>query len=120
MFNAAIHRPFVNLNLLHFKVMPVLLASLLTIFTQLVFSQTRVHDSLQSVLNQHVQENTLKINILNEISYQYKWTDFFASQRYAEQALKISWELHFKKGIAIVGLLIFVRQKNQTLQFSNV
>ncbi len=100
MFNATFTSSFFNLNLFQFKVIPALV-SLLTIFLPQVFSQTRALDSLKSVLNQHAQEDTLKVNILNELSNQCKWVDFYASQRYADQALKISRQLHFEKGIAI-------------------
>ena len=83
------------------KVIPVFVISLSTIFSIGVFSQTRAVDSLKSVLNQHDQDDTLKVRILNELSNQCKWVDFYASQRYAEQALKLSRALHFEKGIAI-------------------
>jgi len=81
--------------------MRVLLALLLITFSPLVFSQTKALDSLKSELSQRPQDDTLKVNILNELSNQCKWVDFYSSQRYAEQALKISRELHFEKGIAI-------------------
>ncbi len=101
MFNATFTSSIFNLNSFQFKVILVFVESFLTIFSPFVFSQTRALDSLKSVLNQHHQEDTLKVNILNELSNQCKWVDFYASQRYAEQALKISRALHFEKGIAI-------------------
>src|SRR5882724_5641244 len=81
--------------------MRVLLASILISFSPLVFSQTKALDSLKSELSQHPQDDTLKVSILNELSNQCKWIDFYTSQQYAEQALKISRGLHFEKGIAI-------------------
>lgn len=57
-------------------------------------------DSLLARLNKHHKEDTIKVNLLNELSYQYRWIDFFKSQQYAEQALVIAKRLHYNKGIA--------------------
>lgn len=101
MANATIHRPFSILNLLHFCATPALFASVIIIFPEFVFSQTSARDSLQQALHQHVQDDTARVNILNALSNECKWIDFPESQRYAEQALKISRALHFEKGTAV-------------------
>jgi len=76
----------------------LILALLVGIF-QLASAQNRV-DSLNAALKNHPQEDTIKVNILNELSYQYRWIDFTNSQQYAEQALIIAQHLLFNKGIA--------------------
>jgi len=63
-------------------------------------------DSLSNLLKQHTKQDTIKANLLNELSYQYRWIDFFNSQQYAEQALVIAKRLQFKKGIAIANYRI--------------
>ncbi len=68
--------------------------------TQWAFAQNKAIDSVNNALKSHSKDDTTKVNILNELSYQYRWTDFSYSQRYAEQALKLAGQLHFTKGIA--------------------
>jgi len=77
---------------------PLILALFVGIF-HLASSQSQV-DSLNTALKSHPQEDSIKVNILNELSYQYRWIDFSNSQQYAEQALAIAQRLLFNKGIA--------------------
>lgn len=81
-------------------------SAVLTIFSQLGVAQTRVLDSLQLVLTKHTVDDTVKVNLLNEISDKYKWIDFCISQKYAEQARDISKKLNFEKGVAIADYRI--------------
>lgn len=63
-------------------------------------------DSLENLLKGHSQEDTVRVNLLTELSFYYRWTDFFNSQRYAEQALKIAQQLHYQKGMATASYRI--------------
>jgi len=56
-------------------------------------------DSLEIVL-QNAKEDTNKINILNEMSNQYVLSHAEKMREYAKQALSLSKELSFEKGIA--------------------
>jgi signal transduction histidine kinase len=67
------------------------------------FSQTKMIDSLKRQLEIHSKDDTVKINFLIELSYQYQWQNFYHSLAYAEQALKLSEQLPFKKGAAIAS-----------------
>lgn len=64
-------------------------------------AQTRVLDSLKSELTNHKQHDTIRVNLLNALSYHYRWTDFSKAQLEADEALRLAKELHFSKGIAI-------------------
>jgi AraC-like DNA-binding protein len=76
---------------------PLLITFLLVI--QFVVAQSRL-DSLQALIDTHTAEDTTRVNILNELSNQHQWIDFFASLSFAEQALKLSEKLSYEKGIA--------------------
>jgi len=77
----------------------VILALLVGVF-HWVSGQSNL-DSLKAVLKSHPQEDSIKVNILNELSYQYRWIDFNSSRHYAEQALLIAQHILFDKGMAI-------------------
>jgi len=79
---------------------------LLTTVRQMVMGQGSSADSLEKLLRRHSQDDTTRVNILNELSYQYRWIDFVNSQRYAEQALRIAQALHYDKGIATANYRI--------------
>ena len=82
----------------------LLLIILLT--AQTVIAQNRAIDSLQFLLGKHAAEDTTRINILNELSNQYQWVDFFESLSYAERALKLSEKNQYNKGIATANYRI--------------
>jgi serine phosphatase RsbU (regulator of sigma subunit)/DNA-binding CsgD family transcriptional regulator len=63
-------------------------------------SQSFEIDSLLTELNQ-AKEDTTKVNILNNISYQFYFVgDFDTELKYAEDALNLAKKLKWKKGIA--------------------
>lgn len=64
------------------------------------YAQVHVVDSLQQELSLHPQEDTIRVNILNGLSYQYQWLDFNQSFEFAEKALKIADSISFLPGIA--------------------
>src|SRR5689334_5887656 len=78
----------------------VILFLMLT-YGHVLMGQSSVIDNLIESLKNHPQEDTIRVNILNELSYSYRWIDFFSSQQYAEQSLTIARQLHFDKGIAL-------------------
>lgn len=83
---------------------PLIFALFVSIF-QLASAQTQL-DSLSAILKNHPENDTVKVNLLNELSYQYRWIDFANSQQYAEQALAIAQLLSYNKGIAIANYRI--------------
>jgi AraC-like DNA-binding protein len=64
-------------------------------------AQTKVLDSLKMELNHHQHQDTVRVNLLNSLSYHYRWMDFSRAQREAEEALRLANTLHFSKGIAV-------------------
>lgn len=60
----------------------------------------KVIDSLQQQL-QTVQNDTAKINLWNELAYQYSQTDLKTGLEYASKALALSQKIKWKEGIAI-------------------
>lgn len=65
------------------------------------YCQEQVVDSLKNQLEIHQKEDTIRVNILNELSYQYQWFNFYHSLGYAEKALNIAERLAFKKGASV-------------------
>lgn len=63
-------------------------------------AQTAVADSLERQLARYPAEDTIRVNLCNALSFQYQWTSFDKSLRYADEALKIAEALGFKRGIA--------------------
>ncbi|NIJ54215.1 ATP-binding protein [Dyadobacter arcticus] len=65
------------------------------------YSQLKSVEGLKTQLSNHEQEDTIKVNLLNELSYQDQWYNFYGSLAYAEKALQIAERLYYKKGISI-------------------
>ncbi len=80
---------------------PFLIA--LTMFAQ---GQDQSVDSLSAFLRHYQHEDTIKVNVLNELSNRYQWSNFYYSQQCAEQSLKLAEQLQFKKGIATAKYLM--------------
>jgi len=74
--------------------------------TQVILAQRLAPDSAENFLKEHPQEDTVRVNLLNQLSYQYRWIYFCNSQQYAEQALKIAQQIHYDKGIATANYRI--------------
>lgn len=68
------------------------------------FSQPGILTDLRRQLELHTANDTAKVNILNELSYQYQWIDFNLSMDYASQALKTAEQLSFNKGVAMASV----------------
>jgi tetratricopeptide (TPR) repeat protein/DNA-binding CsgD family transcriptional regulator len=65
-----------------------------------VFSQSSETDSLFNLLRT-LKEDSSKVKILNDISYQLLKSDFQKSFQYADSALYIAKDISYKKGIAL-------------------
>jgi len=65
------------------------------------FPQLQSVEPLKIKLEKHTQNDTIKVNLLNELSYQDQWYNFYSSLNYAEKALELAHQLSFKKGIAV-------------------
>ncbi len=63
-------------------------------------AQTQKIDSLENLLQNHTQEDTVKVNLLNTIAYQFWSINPDKLLNYAEEASRISDKLNFKKGKA--------------------
>ncbi|HTH58074.1 MAG TPA: helix-turn-helix domain-containing protein [Cyclobacteriaceae bacterium] len=64
-----------------------------------------VVDSLRGVLMNHSKKtDTTLADVLNKMSFEYRWRDFSMSQQYAEQALTVANGLHYERGIANADL----------------
>jgi hypothetical protein len=73
--------------------------------TSVAFGQPGNSDSLASFIKTHAKDDTLKVNALNELSNHYLWIDFYSSIRYADEALAISRQLGYEKGMATANNL---------------
>jgi len=68
----------------------------------LQYSHSQQHkiDSLLSILKT-LKEDTVKADILNRLSTAYRDISFEESRKYAQLAIDISWNLLYKKGLAV-------------------
>src|SRR6185369_5857105 len=57
-------------------------------------------DSVAMLLKAHTQEDTVRVNLLNELSYQNISVNYYKVREYAEQALRLAENLSYAKGIA--------------------
>jgi signal transduction histidine kinase/DNA-binding response OmpR family regulator len=63
-------------------------------------AQIQVADSLKTTLDSHPEKDSVRVNLLNELSYQYQWIDFNRSLQHAEEAMKIGESISYQAGIA--------------------
>lgn len=79
------------------------LALLIAISSLPSYGQDTAIDSLSIALKEHHEDDTIRVNILNELSNQFQYLDFHKSLDYADEALKLANQLSFKKGQAIAN-----------------
>jgi signal transduction histidine kinase/DNA-binding response OmpR family regulator len=63
-------------------------------------AQTQLADSLETALSSHSEKDSVRVNLLNKLSYQYQWIDFNRSLQHAEEAMKIGESISYQAGIA--------------------
>lgn len=85
---------------------------LILVFSSLFLSnpslaQNQIVDSLELALN-NSQEDTAKVNLLNDLSYKLHYVDVDRCMEYANQALDLSKKLHFLKGEARAYTLLSI------------
>jgi signal transduction histidine kinase len=73
---------------------------------QVIFAQTSQIDSLENLIRQHTEKDTVRINLLNDLAWGTKNTDQKKCMRYAEEALEIADMHDFKKGIALSSYML--------------
>ncbi len=73
-----------------------------------LYAQTTEIDSLKNLLQQHPQEDTVRINLLNETAFKIYPIDIDKTLEYAEEAGNIADKLNFTKGNALSLKLIGV------------
>ncbi len=96
------------------KIKGILITILIIIIFALdICAQKAKVDSLINLLEQHPKEDTVRVNLLNDIAYSSLRIDHEKSLNYAENALKLGVKLNFKKGIANALNNIGVTHKNQ-------
>ncbi|MCK4631089.1 MAG: tetratricopeptide repeat protein, partial [Bacteroidales bacterium] len=81
------------------KINSLILLSFLFCPFALFSQESSVVDSLSSVLDNSV-EDTNRVNTLNSLAEELRKTDPEQANEYAEEALALSSELNYKKGIA--------------------
>lgn len=75
-------------------------------FTKTCFSQSKVIDSLNNELSIKTQKDTLRVNILNSLAYNYRRHDISIAEEKSIEANNLAKELNYKKGIAL-SILMF-------------
>lgn len=79
--------------------MRLLIIYIFVAFGQLANAQSRVLDSLREVLKNHLQEDTVRVGLLNELSLRILKNQPEQSLSYAEKALALAQRLKFQHGI---------------------
>ena len=79
--------------------MRIFLTIIFIIVGRLVLAQTRVTDSLNTLLKEHPQEDTTQVKLLNELSFWSFKNDPEKSFQFADKALALANRLSFQKGI---------------------
>ncbi|WP_082832399.1 tetratricopeptide repeat protein [Aquimarina aggregata] len=92
-------------------------------FTQLLASTQKIN-SLQDQLNAHKEEDTIKVNLLNAIGFEYWIVDANESIIYGKEALQLSRLLRYPAGLAkanrIVGVAYWAQgDQNKALKYLN-
>jgi len=81
------------------------------LFYCFVSSQNKELDSLKSILNHYKKKDTVKVNLLNKVSYIYHKKDLKLLKSYALEAKKISQEITYINGEArslfLIGIFYF-------------
>ncbi|GAA4274042.1 tetratricopeptide repeat protein [Aquimarina gracilis] len=92
-------------------------------FTKL-FANTQKIDSLLDQLNSYKKEDTIKVDLLNTIGFEYWIIDANKSITYGEEALRLSRILSYVKGLAkanrIIGVAYWAQgNQNKALEYLN-
>ena len=79
-------------------------------------SQTSRTDSLESLLHRYTAEDTIRVNLLNEIASDLRYYDYEKSLYYCEKAIELADKLDFKKGKAesfnTIGVNYYMKGKD--------
>ncbi len=92
--------------------LPLLILLLLTLMGGKTHAQPAKVDSLEQVLKLHRTNDTVRVNLLNQIAYSVYTTNADKTRSYATQADKLSDKLHFRKGKAESLRLIGISYAN--------
>ncbi len=92
-------------------------------FAQL-FANTQKIDSLRNQLNSHKEEDTIKVNLLNSIGFEYWIIDANESITFGKEALQLSEKLEYTPGLAkanrIIGVAYWAQgNQNKALEYLN-
>lgn len=79
--------------------MRLIILLLLAVGAELASAQSRVLDSLYSALYNHPEEDSVRVNLILSICYREYTSAPEKNKTHAEEALRISREIDFKKGI---------------------
>ncbi|MCD4791201.1 MAG: tetratricopeptide repeat protein, partial [Bacteroidales bacterium] len=76
-------------------------------------AQIQEIDSLENLLRQHVQKDTIRVNLLNETAYKFYTINIDKTLKYAEEAEKLADKLSFAKGKAeslkLIGIYYYMK-----------
>jgi signal transduction histidine kinase/uncharacterized protein HemY len=73
---------------------------------QFIFAQTTEIDSLENLIQQHTEKDTVRINLLNDLAWATKNIDQKECIRYAGEALELAEMKDFKKGKALSSYML--------------
>ena len=96
------------------KKQSLILTLLITGFVTLESNaQIQEIDSLENLLRQHVQKDTIRVNLLNETAYKFYTINIDKTLKYAEEAEKLADKLSFAKGKAeslkLIGIYYYMK-----------
>lgn len=86
----------------YLRIITLFLASIF-IISNTTFAQSSKEDSLYYSLNNHQRRDTVRVNILNDLSFHYYFSDSKKAREYALSAFSLSDSLNYIKG-KVIGL----------------
>jgi signal transduction histidine kinase len=78
----------------------ILCSILLFQLSTVLLGQSGKVDSVERLMKAHPEEDTIKVKLLNELSYQNIGVNYFMAREHAEKALRLAEKLSYIKGIA--------------------
>ncbi|MEQ6168619.1 hypothetical protein AAOE16_15595 [Ekhidna sp. MALMAid0563] len=86
-------------TLLSFYLSRFFLLSFLLIAGSLQAQRSKI-DSLEAEMSLHIEKDTIRVNLLNELAFSYFSKDLTTSIEYLDEADEIANAIHFEKGKA--------------------
>ncbi|MCK8521301.1 tetratricopeptide repeat protein [Aquimarina sp. D1M17] len=109
----------------HKSIICLIIGSFLALYSVQLWASTQKIDTLLQKLSVHQDNDALKVDMLNNIGFEYWIVDANKSIQYGSQALQLSEQLNYKDGEAkanrVIGVAYWAQGNlNMALQYLNI